>query len=80
MLEGDGVRYDEGCCRCLDDRVTSVVVRCWSDIETCMTPEVPGFACGTFGMCDDFTAWWAHGRGVKVERSIEVFPCRDVRV
>ena len=80
MLEGDGVRYDEGCCPCIDDQEASVVVQCWSNVEACMTPKVPGFAGGAFGVCNDFTAWWAHGRGVKVECSIEMFPGGDVRV
>ncbi len=80
MLKGDGVRYNDGLCRCLDDQEASVVVQYWSNVEACMAPEVPGFAGGTFGMCDDFTAWWAHGRGVEVVWPVEVIPCGDVGV
>ena len=80
MLEGDGVLCDEGFCHCLDDQEASVVVQCWSDVEACMAPEVPGFAGGTFGMCDDFVSWWPHWRGIEVVWSIEVFPCGDVGI
>ena len=80
MLKGDGVRYDEGCCQCLDDQEASIVVRCWSDVKAWMTTEVPGFAGRTFGVCNDFASWWDHGHGVKVECSIEMFQGRDERV
>ena len=50
MLEGDGVRYNNGGGRRFDDFVASVVVERGSKVEAFVASVVPGVLCGPLCM------------------------------
>ena len=45
-----------------------------ANVKPLQVSEVPGVACGSFGMDKDAAACWSHWRGIKVVGPKKVFP------
>ena len=78
--ELDGIGDGNGLGFFVEDSVAAVVVKCRSNIEPLMAAIIPRATGHGFVVDEYATSRWSKWCGIKVERSKQVFPCRDCRV